>query len=680
MRHPQWLLALLVLLAAPVLAQTGGYVPYAWEAGDLALVYPEGWDAPLPSEKDGILTLQLAQTLVNMPETRPPGIPMLTLALIPVEGDEADPIAGPIAALEGYLFSLGMARLETAPGVLMGYDGVIAERGASADGVLFGLGRAAVLPGGAMLVIVGRALAANQESFESLFDAVADSLVSGAASEPLMPAYGALWQTARTAGDGENAFVDLGGLALAPDGRLYAVDAALGVIELDPATGALLNTIPNENLVMPAGVAADETGTLYIADPACRCVFVLGADGQWGASLGGFGVDAPASIAITPDGTLFATDQDDGGVLVRVFQDADEHAIRFDESVSGQPLLAADRSGRLLALAADGAIWALDGETFVLLAEVNTAGMIVNGFAALGSRFLLATENQGVLIAGLDGAVEGGVGRIVAASPLPGEVVRPRGLAAGADGTVYIADSDGAFGAITAMSMQVEAGRVGLKALTPGVQAQGTLNGQTPHQDWTFAGRAGMWVTISAADNGGGLMDVALRLIGPDGNELAANDDQEGTDLPNLTDAQIPDLALPLDGVYTVRVERISGSGGYSLAVSREQAFELSAGGVTRLRGSITAALPVERWSFAGQAGQTLTLTLQAISGTLDPVLVLLSPDGSRLAENDDADDAALGKDAQIVQVRLPAGGIYRLEACRFEGEGDYELVIVVTS
>ncbi|NWG17795.1 MAG: pre-peptidase C-terminal domain-containing protein [Chloroflexi bacterium] len=676
MRNPRRMLALLViLLAAPVLAQTGGYLPYAWEAGDLALVYPEGWDPPLPSEQDGVLTLQLAQTLVAMPETRPPGIPMLTLALIPVEGE-----ADPIAALEGYLFSMGMARLETAPGVLMGYDGVIAERSADADGMLLGLGRAAALPGGTILVIVGRALAANQESFEPLFDAVADSLVSGAASEPLMPAYGALWQTARTAGDGENAFVDLGGLALAADGRLFAVDAGVGVIELDAATGAVLDTISNENLMRPSGIAADETGTLYIADPACRCIFVLGADGQWGAGLDGFGVDAPASVAMTPDGTLFATDQDESGVFVRAFQGDTERAIRFDESITGQPMLAADRGGRLLALAADGAIWALDGESFAPLAEVNTAGMIVNGFAALGSRFLLATENQGVLIAGPDGAVEGGVGRIVATSPLPGEVVSPRGLAAAPDGTVYIADSDGTFGAITAMSLRVEAGRVGLKALTLGVQAQGTLNAQTPRQDWTFAGSAGQWVTISASDNGGGLMDVALRLVGPDGSEVAANDDQEGTDLPNLTDAQIPDLALPLDGVYTVQVARVDGSGSYSLGVSREQVFDLSGAGVTRLRGSITAALPVERWSFAGRAGQTLTLTLQTISGTLDPMLALLAPDGSRLAENDDAADAAMGKDAQIVQVRLPADGMYRLEARRFEGDGDYELVIVVTS
>lgn len=670
------LLILFTLLTSSVVAQSSGYTAYRWTEGDLALAYPSGWDAPVTSEQNGLPALQIAQALANAPDTRPPGIPFITASFFLSDSPDSD-VALP---LQSVLQAMNIVPGDSVSGVLLGFDAVAAQ-GFSDDTSLFGLGRAARLADGRILVIAGRATAAQQETFAQALNTVADSLVQGAESEPVMPTYGVLWQTMRTLSDGEAAFVSLSAIAAAPDDRLYAADEQVGIIQFDPATGAVVNTFTNEKMALPSSLAVSPDGTLNVADPICQCILTLSADGQWQDEIGGFGLDAPASIAVTPDGVVYATDQDDTGVLVRTFRDEAPGEIRFDETVLSPPLLAVDRAGRLLALITDGRVLILNEDNFIPLLELNIAGLTINSFTAdLNNNFILATENQGVLVAGADGEISGQIGRIVLISPLPGDFVHPKAVAVGQDDTIYIADSDGTFGSVTAMSTRVQTGRMGSTALVPGVEVRGTLNTQTPQQEWTLAGTAGQVITISAVDNGSGMMDVSLRLIAPDGSELAANDDQEGTDLPNVTDAQLADLVLALDGVYTVRVELVAGSGSYSLGVSREQSFERTADGATRLSGSITAALPVERWTFQGKAGQTLTFTMQAQGGTLDSVLRLLDPNNTVLAENDDAEDTALGKDSQLVQVSLPADGNYTLEARRFDGVGDYSIVIVATS
>lgn len=670
------ILILTLFVFVPAAAQSGGYTPYAWAEGDLALAYPSGWDAPVTSEQNGLPALQLAQTLAAAPDTRPPGIPFIMMTFFLNDNPEAD-LAVPLQAV---FQQMGVTSGVGAPGVLLGFDAVTAQS-TSADETLFGLGRAARLPDGRVLVIAGRSLAVQQEAFAQTFNTVADSLVQGADSEPVMPVYGVLWHTIRTLADGEAAFVNLAAIAVTPDNRLYAADAQIGIIELDAATGAVRNTFRHNQMVLSSALAVDGAGKLYVGDRLCQCVFVLMPDGEWGETVTGFGQDAPSSLTAMPDGTLYAADQDDRGVLVRVFLGENRREIRLDDTVLSQPFLTTDRAGRLLALTDDGRVLHLAGDTLAPLAELNVVGLAVNSMAIdVNNQIILATDNQGVLIFSPEGQMTDSIGRIVINSPLPGDFVSPQTVAVGADGTVYIADSDGTFGAITAMSTRVQAGRVGSTALLPGVQVQGTLNAQTPQQEWTLSAAAGQRVTISAVDNGGGMLDLALRLIAPDGSETAYNDDAEAADLPNITDAQLADIALPVGGVYTVRVELRNGSGSYSLGVSREQPFELSADGVTRLSGSIQVALPVERWMFQGKAGQTLTFTMQAAGGTLDSVLRLLDANDTVIAENDDADDAALGKDAQLVQVRLPADGMYTLEARRFEGEGDYILVIVATS
>ena len=173
---------------------------------------------------------------------------------------------------------------------------------------------------------------------------------------------------------------------------------------------------------------------------------------------------------------------------------------------------------------------------------------------------------------------------------------------------------------------------------------------------------------------------MALRLNAPDGSLVAENDDQLGDELFGVYDAQISDITLPQTGTYTVTVEVAQGSGTYTLGISSPQPLELTEDGVTTIRGRLQDVFPVQRWVFTGTAGEVLTFTLTAENGTLDPVLTVLKPGGALLAYNDDARDPELGVNAQITQVTLPADGDYIIEAGRFEGAGEYRLVIVSTA
>ena len=58
------LLTVLIVGASGIVqAQILNLTAYRWEAADLALAYPAAWDAPVESEQEGRLTLELSQTL-----------------------------------------------------------------------------------------------------------------------------------------------------------------------------------------------------------------------------------------------------------------------------------------------------------------------------------------------------------------------------------------------------------------------------------------------------------------------------------------------------------------------------------------------------------------------------------------------------------------------------------------
>jgi hypothetical protein len=95
--------------------------------------------------------------------------------------------------------------------------------------------------------------------------------------------------------------------------------------------------------------------------------------------------------------------------------------------------------------------------------------------------------------------------------------------------------------------------------LTVGGGAQSaTLNSLSEAHNWTFEGQAGQSVTIRA--NGQGDTDPRAKLIDPNGNVIAEDDDGGGGWNSLIT------ATLPETGTYTVRIDVFT-EGTYSVSV-----------------------------------------------------------------------------------------------------------------
>jgi outer membrane protein assembly factor BamB len=674
------IVALLLIFPPVLLAQDTD--TYEW-AG-LQLQYPAGWDEPLPTEADGRLQLQMAQVLVGNPDVRPPSVPIINLMIYP-EGAAGQVDLLPFLVIE--LQNIGIDTLDNSGTAALLGTSSPEITGTSADGQFFGLARATIVNNRDVLVMVGRAIEAQRTDFALLFDTVAASMQMGMAAGPY---YGIAWHTQRSMEDGDDALLNLVGLAAGPPNTLYTYEQDLGVVRLSARTGAVEAITPNENIFEPSAIAAASDGTVYVADPDCGCIFTLTPDGSWldvvddetgeiiGGVITGFGLDAPAHLMIGPDDTLYATDiTGNDTITVQMVRDGQRQGeIRLAEDVLAQPLLTTDTSGQVIALTQAGELLTINSESITSMGTLDRTadGVIALAFTA-DNHLALATADQGALIFSLEGDLIAELGSTVSDSPQPGELVSPVGLVA-ANGRLYVADSDGTFGAITAFDATIPSDRLGAEQLIPGLAVQGLLSEQTPQQTWTYSGTAGERITLTALDNSGAALNLALRLLDPAGTEIAFNDDHSSPELFISTDAQIDNQPLPVDGDYVVMVEQVAGEGSYSLGLTATIDLELSAAHPTNATGELSFAFPVEVYTFNGNAGQVITITLLPTSGDLDPLLRLMAPDGSELVTNDDAEDPDLGLAAQIVDFVLPVDGMYRLDAVRFDGSGSYDLAL----
>ena len=651
---------MLLCLVAPI--QAGDYTAYAWAAANISLMYPANWQAPVTAGDD---TLTLSGGA---------GGETITLVVLPIS--TADAALRP--ALENQLAALKLLPLQYVNAPLYGRGGLRIDA-VSADRQQVGVGRSGRLPDGHGLLIAAGAPAAASDALQADLQTMLDSVAFSADLPPVSPRYQAVWQRPPDQ--------VVRGIAAAGD-RLYALEPdSDGVRVIDAATQAEIAFDAFDHPAQPTGIAVDGAGTVYVADTVCRCVRRLSPEGKWLDPVGSFGGGAPYSLAVAPDGTIYATDKTEAGYVLRILGEPRNRVVGLDFNNSAPPLVTVD---------AQGQAWVIEWLASLIDGSITAAVSQISGDAKPQAdlRFWLAglsPEKVSDLAITPDGdlaLVTVGQG-IWIVDPASGSIIDQflsefalRALTFGADGTLYTAGTDGS---LSAFSTHLPALRLGNSQLTPGVPVQGTMSENNSPHSWSFDGTAGEVVTLSAVDLARtdvyaiGL-DVALHLIAPSGAEIASNDDQVGDDLFGVYDAQIPAFTLPETGVYQVKVEWRQGSGTYTLGLSDDQPIVLSTDGVTQIEGRVQDVFPTQRWTFAGKAGQVLTFTMKTESGTLDPFLTLLKPDGSLLAFNDDAADPALDKNAQMAQVSLPTDGMYTVEASRYEGVGRYSLVIVETA
>jgi hypothetical protein len=202
-----------------------------------------------------------------------------------------------------------------------------------------------------------------------------------------------------------------------------------------------------------------------------------------------------------------------------------------------------------------------------------------------------------------------------------------------------------------------------------GESVEGTLYGGGAHE-YQFRGESGDAISIGMSAFGSEL-DCYLELLSPEGDTLAYDDDSGGS-----VDALIEYFVLPADGLYRIIASDISGEAGeYELFLRIAQ---LSIEGTLVPDQTVSAALERgsrHHWLFDGEAGDFVTISMDALAKDLDVYLEVYAPNGELMATDDDSGGDS---NAAIIELELTDTGPHRVVARGYNDEqaGAYELTL----
>jgi len=197
------------------------------------------------------------------------------------------------------------------------------------------------------------------------------------------------------------------------------------------------------------------------------------------------------------------------------------------------------------------------------------------------------------------------------------------------------------------------------------LDVSGALDGV--EAEYTFDAQAGDTIiaTLSSAD-----FDSFLLLRGPDGIELASNDDFNGLD------SQIGPLPLPESGEYTLVVssyamyEDSSISGDFTLQVHAVTLDEITSDAPQTMTFSATSQLYY--FSFDGEVGDVIDIVVTS-DDDVDTVLTLTDALGSIITSDD---DGGTGYNPEIYQFSLSVSGTYMIFISTTDTVGTAEIVL----
>jgi len=215
---------------------------------------------------------------------------------------------------------------------------------------------------------------------------------------------------------------------------------------------------------------------------------------------------------------------------------------------------------------------------------------------------------------------------------------------------------------------------------------------------------------------GGAHLDTLVRIRNSDGREIASNDDnnnavmqayREGTlsvEPAGAYNSAVTVVYVPR-GTYTIVADKYNGTGDYRLVVVAPQppapTPQPTPGptpGVNRIQlfqevsGELTANNPTDEFELTIEQPRGLTVYQWTPAGGagLDTLVRIRDSDGRMIASNDDNNDAVFqayregtlsvepagGYNSAVVVAILP--GTYTIVAGKYNGAGDYRLVVVV--
>lgn len=194
----------------------------------------------------------------------------------------------------------------------------------------------------------------------------------------------------------------------------------------------------------------------------------------------------------------------------------------------------------------------------------------------------------------------------------------------------------------------------------------GTITDEVHYIEYTFSGQRGQEIFIFLQAVGSGDLDPVVKLRGPDGPTL--EDDDDWNTHAWSTRNSFLRHRLPANGAYTVTATRYREhdgptSGNFLLWVTDSYPRVAYYGNLSHnqyIVGAISDEIYEVEHTYSGRAGETITITMEKITGDLDPYVKLRGPDSTPLREND---DVGYSNWNSLLTYTLPRTGAYTITA-----------------
>ncbi len=189
---------------------------------------------------------------------------------------------------------------------------------------------------------------------------------------------------------------------------------------------------------------------------------------------------------------------------------------------------------------------------------------------------------------------------------------------------------------------------------------------------WQVNLNAGDAITIAANPLNRSL-DPIIELFAPDGSLVTSDDNSGG--YPN---ALIAEATAPVTGVHHIIVSAASGitAGPYRLVWRYLTVAPTPTYAAPRIQlFTMDDQVPIDEYRFypfQGTAGERVRIQVLGVAPGLDPVAVLIGPDGDVIAEGDDSD----GDLNPRFIADLPADGTYQVRVNGYLSGGRFELIV----